>query len=80
MIATLLGDTSDGAQSPWWEHHPVVVNQRVLVDLSKDVTARYVVADLRDAPSATVRSERGARQFETCLEVDRGEIPAKAPV
>lgn len=45
-VGALLGDVGDGAHSARVHHDLVVVDERVLVDLAKDVAARDVVADL----------------------------------
>lgn len=45
-ITAFLGNMSDCTQRPRRKHDFMIVDQRVLIDTAKDVTARYVVPDL----------------------------------
>lgn len=46
-VGSLLGESSDSSHGSRVEHDLVVINQRVLIDPTKDVSAGDVIADLR---------------------------------
>ena len=46
VVAPLLGDPGDGTHSSRADHDPVVVDERVLVDGTENISTRDVVPDL----------------------------------
>lgn len=45
-ITPFFSNTSDCSKCSWGKHNPVVVDQRVLIDTTKDIASRNVIADL----------------------------------
>lgn len=60
MIAALLREARDSAECSRREHDLVVIDERVLVNLAKDVASGYMVSNLRsilsDRTSGNLRS------------------------
>jgi hypothetical protein len=45
-VRALLDNVGDGTHSPGWQHDLVVVNERIFVDRTEDVSTGNVVSDL----------------------------------